>query len=69
MGPSSEPLLGITLGQVTQRAAEKFGDDEAVVSYQQNITKTYSQLEQEVIYDKIIDNIKSFVHGRVKRRM
>ena len=47
-GPSDKPLVGWTMGQVVQRAAEKFGDATAVVDVHQNITKTYSQMLSEV---------------------
>ena len=47
-GPSDKPLVGLTMGQVVQRAAEKFGDATAVVDVHQNITKTYSQMLSEV---------------------
>ena len=48
MGPATEPLWGITLGQVSQRAADAFGDDESLVSCHQNIKKTFTQTNQEV---------------------
>ncbi|CAN7982989.1 unnamed protein product, partial [Ixodes pacificus] len=46
--PGREPLLPWTLGQVVDRTADVKGDNAAVVSRHQNITKTYTQLRDDV---------------------
>ena len=43
-GPGSTPLLGLTIGQLLENTANKYGDREAVVVLHQNIRKTYQQL-------------------------
>ena len=43
-GPGSTPLLGLTIGQLLENTANKYGDREAVVVIHQNIRKTYQQL-------------------------
>jgi len=47
-GPSNRPLLGITMGQLLDQTAEKYGDNEAVVVVHQNTRKNYSELRAEV---------------------
>lgn len=47
-GPGNVPLTGMTVGQLLQRGAEKYGDAAAVVSVHQNIRKTFKQLLEEV---------------------
>ena len=38
------PLLGLTIGQCVDRAAETFGDREAVVVTHQDVRRTYTQV-------------------------
>ena len=47
-GPGSTPLLGLTIGQLLQSTADKYGDREAVVVVHQKIRKTYQQLLTDV---------------------
>ena len=47
-GPATTPLLGFTIGQLLENAANKHGDNEAVVVVHQNIRKTYQQVLQDV---------------------
>ena len=47
-GPGSTPLLGLTIGQLLQSTADKYGDREAVVVVHQKIQKTYQQLLTDV---------------------
>lgn len=47
--PSSEPLLGLSIGQVVDRAERRFGDREAVVSVHQAVRRTFSQVKEEVM--------------------
>jgi len=47
-GPGSVPLLGLTVGRLLERAADRFGDREAVVSVaQQRRRATYGRLLDE----------------------
>ncbi|MPC36052.1 hypothetical protein E2C01_029497 [Portunus trituberculatus] len=46
--PGKWPLMGITLGQVVDRAERLYGEREAVVSVFQGIRKNYAQLKEEV---------------------
>ncbi|XP_042888693.1 medium-chain acyl-CoA ligase ACSF2, mitochondrial-like [Penaeus japonicus] len=45
--PGARPLLGLSVGQVVDRADRNFGDREAVVSVQQAVRKTFSQVKEE----------------------
>ncbi|KAK8403236.1 hypothetical protein O3P69_000400 [Scylla paramamosain] len=45
--PGKWPLMGITLGQVVDRAERLYGEREAVVSVFQGIRKNYAQLKEE----------------------
>lgn len=45
--PGKWPLMGTTLGQVADRAADLYGDQEAVVSVSQGIRKSFTQLKEE----------------------
>lgn len=47
-GPSSEPLLYLTVGAVLEVAAEKYADREALVVRHQQIRWTYRELERRV---------------------
>ncbi len=47
-GPSSEPLLGLTIGDAFDQTVLAFGDKEAVVSVHQNIRYTYLELQEKV---------------------
>lgn len=46
--PGETPLLGMTIGQMIDEAARKYGDNEALVVPFQNIKRTYKQLKEEV---------------------
>ena len=48
-GPGTTPLLGVTIGQLLEKTAGRYGDDDAVVVVHQKIRKTYQQLLREVI--------------------
>ena len=50
-GPSSRPLIGLTVGQMVDRAARKYGDKEAVVSVHQNIRFGHDQDDSSVAVD------------------
>lgn len=43
-----KPLLGLSVGQVLDRADCMFGDREAVVSVYQSIRRNFSQVKEEV---------------------
>ncbi|KAK8403239.1 hypothetical protein O3P69_000401 [Scylla paramamosain] len=45
--PGKWPLMGITLGQVVDRAERLYGEREVVVSVFQGIRKNYAQLKEE----------------------
>lgn len=45
---SDTRLLGVTLGQLVDSSAEKFGDRDAIVSCHQNIKKSYSSFKTDV---------------------
>ena len=47
-GTSDVPLLGLTIGDMFDRAAAQFADNEALVSHHQHLRYTYRQLRQEV---------------------
>ena len=47
-GPGSPPLLGITIGQGVDIAADTFGDREGLVVSQQGIRRNFTQLKQEI---------------------
>ncbi len=47
-GVSERPLLGLTIGDMFDRIAERHGDNEAVVSRHQGLRYTYRQLRDEV---------------------
>src|SRR5215203_786726 len=47
-GASSTPLLGQTIGENLDRAAERWGDREALVSYHQGLRYTYAELGEAV---------------------
>ena len=44
-GPGYPPLMGLTIGQTVDSAADKYGDREAVVVTHQNIRRTYTQVQ------------------------
>jgi acyl-CoA synthetase (AMP-forming)/AMP-acid ligase II len=47
-GTAQEPLVGMTLGQVIDRSAEKFGETEAVVSrHQGSIRKSFLEVKED----------------------
>lgn len=64
MGPSHRPLLGLTVGGAIDRAANLFGDTEAIVSRHQNIRKTFSQVKEEVGIAIIIEVVCQNVNYR-----
>ncbi len=45
---SSEPLLGLTIGDAFDQTVEKYPNNEAIVSVHQNIRYTYLQLQEKV---------------------
>lgn len=48
-GPGHPPLLGSTIGQMVDSAAERFGEREAlVVVHQGNLRRTFNQIQYEV---------------------
>ena len=47
-GPGSPPLLGITIGQGVDIAADTFGDREGLVVSQQGVRRNFTQLKQEI---------------------
>jgi fatty-acyl-CoA synthase len=47
-GTGTVPLLGETIGASLDRAAEEFGDRDALISCHQNVRYTYRQLRHEV---------------------
>lgn len=47
-GASTEPLLGETIGDALNHAADEFGDRDALISCHQNIRYTYRELLHEV---------------------
>lgn len=48
--PGDVPLLGLTLGQLLQRAADSYGDQTSAVFLHQNIRKSFHQLLQDVSF-------------------
>lgn len=46
-GPSSPPLINLTVGQALQRSAVDFGSVPAVISKHQRLTKTWAEVRQE----------------------
>jgi len=47
-GTSSQPLLGMTIGEKFDQACQQYADQEAIVSSHQNRRLTYRKLQQEV---------------------
>jgi len=47
-GPSSTPLLGLTIGQAVDSSADRFGDREGLVVVHQGIRRNFTQLREEV---------------------
>ncbi|PXX92370.1 AMP-binding protein [Marinobacter vulgaris] len=47
-GTSETPLLGMTIGEMLDRTAEKYPDTEALVALHQNIRWTYKEFQQKV---------------------
>jgi fatty-acyl-CoA synthase len=47
-GTSDVPLLGLTIGDMFDRTASRYADNEALVSRHQNLRYTYRQLRDEV---------------------
>jgi fatty-acyl-CoA synthase len=46
--PGTEPLFALTLGQLVEQAAEKWGEREAVVSLYENMRYTFRQAQEKV---------------------
>ena len=51
-GPRDIPLIRLTLGQLLQQAADKFGDRTAAVFIHQDIRKTFHQVLVDVRISK-----------------
>jgi len=47
-GPGEPPLLGDTIGQMVDRAADSFGDREGLVVAQEGVRRNFSQLKTEI---------------------
>ncbi|MDR7015519.1 AMP-binding protein [Acinetobacter sp. 3657] len=47
-GPSSQPLLGMTIGEKFDQACQQYAEQEAIVSSHQNRRLTYKELHDEV---------------------
>ena len=47
-GASSQPLLGMTIGEKFDQACAQYANQDAVVSVQQNLRLSYQQLQQQV---------------------
>lgn len=55
-GPCDPPLLRLTVGQLLQQAADRFGDRTSAVFSHQDIRKTFHQILCDVI--EMISEIK-----------
>lgn len=47
-GTSDKPLIGLTIGEMFDRACLQYADKEAIVSVHQNIRLTYKELADKV---------------------
>ncbi|MCW8733457.1 AMP-binding protein, partial [Acinetobacter baumannii] len=47
-GPSTQPLLGMTIGEQFDQACQQYAEKEAIVSFHQNRRLTYKALQDEV---------------------
>ena len=47
-GPSSAPLLGMTIGDQFDQACQQYADQDAVISLHQQVRLTYRELQQKV---------------------
>ncbi|MDH3494993.1 MAG: AMP-binding protein, partial [Acidobacteriota bacterium] len=47
-GVSDRPLLGITIGEIFDRIAVRYGDNDALISRHQDIRYSYSELKEKV---------------------
>lgn len=47
-GTSSQPLLGMTIGEKFDQACQQYADQDAVVSVHQNVRLSYKQLQDQV---------------------
>jgi len=47
-GTSTQPLLGLTIGEMLDQTAEKYPENEAVISVHQNVRWNYKKLQSEV---------------------
>src|SRR2546421_12218971 len=47
-GTSDTPLLGLTIGDLFDQTVEKYPDNPALISRQQNIRLTYADLQNQV---------------------
>ena len=44
-GPSTQPLLGMTIGEQFDQACQQYAEKEAIVSFHQNRRLTYKALQ------------------------
>jgi len=49
--PSLEPLSVLTIGQLIEDCAQDSGDKTAIVSVHQNMSKTYEELNSDVMFE------------------
>ena len=47
-GTSSQPLLGMTIGEKFDQACQQYAERDAVVSLHQNVRLTYKELQAQV---------------------
>lgn len=47
-GPSSQPLIGMTIGEKFDQACQQYAEREAIVSSHQNRRLSYKELQDEV---------------------
>ncbi len=47
-GTSSQPLLGMTIGEKFDQACQQYAEQDAVVSLHQNVRLTYKELQTQV---------------------
>mgnify|MGYP003138478286 CR=1 FL=1 len=47
-GTSEKPLIGMTIGDMFDRTAERFPDNDALIALHQNIRWTYREFQQKV---------------------
>lgn len=47
-GPGTQPMVGLTMGQLVNRSADKYHDREAIVSCHQGVRKTFAELKGDI---------------------